>query len=176
MTSRVTTLFWMTWDGTSSKAIVVLRWTRRERIYLWLLSFHLTYVLYAILFTAKVSLVPKRLSQCKETTKSKPLICNKTSGCKTATWLLFTLDSDLREGEGYIDSGEEYDPSCVEGKGWFGGQTLLLHEVHHQELALLILWGKHYDKATPTLRDTQEGWVDRIWKHKQNSMVVILSL
>jgi len=36
------------------------------------------------------------------------------------------------------------------------------------------LWGWHNDKATPTLRDTPEGQVDRIWTQKHTSTVVIL--
>ena len=36
------------------------------------------------------------------------------------------------------------------------------------------LWGRHYNKATPTLIDTPEGQVDRIWRHKQAHTVVIL--
>ena len=51
------------------------------------------------------------MANAKKHKKSKLLTCNKTSGHKTVTQLLFTSDSDLGEGEGDIDSGEEYEPS-----------------------------------------------------------------
>jgi len=102
-TSRVATLFWMPQDGTSSNVIEVLRLTRRARIHLWILSFHLTCALSSILFIANASSVPKRLGQCQETKKkAMPSTHNKTGSHKTATQLLFASDCDLREGGGYI--------------------------------------------------------------------------
>jgi len=36
------------------------------------------------------------------------------------------------------------------------------------------MWGWHCNNATPTIRDTPDGWVDKIWTHKHTSAVVIL--
>jgi len=56
---------------------------------------------------------------------------------------------------------------------WFSVR-LFLHCMLKLSKSGQVLWGQHYNKATPTLRDTQDSWVDGIWTHKQTSAVVIL--